>query len=105
MKIALNTPARKRLVAIVGFALAITYFIPVMLQFLASWYGSQAERAILERAARLDPGDAEHRYHLGRYRTLVDRDPAAAIAPYREAVRLNPHSARYWFDLASAYQV
>src|SRR4029077_5693236 len=25
--------------------------------------------------------------------------------PYRTAVQLNPHSARYWFNLASAYQV
>jgi tetratricopeptide (TPR) repeat protein len=33
------------------------------------------------------------------------RDPAAAIAPYQAAVRFNPHAARYWFDLASAYQV
>jgi hypothetical protein len=35
----------------------------------------------------------------------VARDPGAAIEPYRAAVQLNPHSARYWFDLASAYQV
>ena len=31
--------------------------------------------------------------------------PRAALRPYRAAVHLNPHSARYWFDLASAYQV
>ena len=31
--------------------------------------------------------------------------PCAAVAHYRAAVQLNPHSARYWFDLASAYQV
>ena len=31
--------------------------------------------------------------------------PAAAIRLIRAAVQLDPHSARYWFDLASAYQV
>jgi Flp pilus assembly protein TadD len=36
---------------------------------------------------------------------MVARDPDAAIAPYRAAVQLDPHSARYWFDLASAYQI
>ena len=42
---------------------------------------------------------------LGVTTALVARDPASAIDPYRSAVQLNPHSARYWFDLASAYQV
>jgi tetratricopeptide (TPR) repeat protein len=35
----------------------------------------------------------------------VARDPAGAVEPYRAAVQLNPHSARYWFDLAGAYQI
>ena len=48
--------------------------------------------------------NATYRNHLGRYYELVARDPVAAIGPYTEAVRLNPHSARFWFDLASAYQ-
>ena len=51
------------------------------------------------------PRNADYRNHLGRYYALVARDPGAAIEPYRAAVQLNPHSARYWFDLASAYQV
>ncbi len=33
------------------------------------------------------------------------RDPATAVGYYQAATQLNPHSARYWFDLASAYQV
>ncbi|MGA7905910.1 MAG: carbohydrate binding domain-containing protein [Candidatus Sulfotelmatobacter sp.] len=63
------------------------------------------ELASLQRAARLDSDNADYRDHVGRYYALVARDPASAIAPYRSAVQLNPHSARYWFDLASAYQV
>ena len=31
--------------------------------------------------------------------------PLTAIGHYKAAVQLNPHSADYWFDLASAYQV
>ena len=32
-------------------------------------------------------------------------DPQPAIESLRSAVALNPHDARYWLDLAAAYQV
>ena len=105
MQISLNTPARKRFVALAALVLAFAYLGLAARQFLASWFGDRPELVSLQRAARFDPGDADYRNHLGRYYTLVARDPAAAIEPYRAAVRLNPHSARYWFDLAGAYQV
>jgi tetratricopeptide (TPR) repeat protein len=56
-------------------------------------------------AARLDPSEAAYRNSIGRYHNFVSRDLAAAVAQYKAAVQLNPHSARYWFDLASVYQV
>src|SRR5438270_3215173 len=59
----------------------------------------------LQRSARLDPGNADYRDHLGRYYDLMAHDPASAVAQYRVATQLNPHSSRYWFDLASAFQV
>jgi hypothetical protein len=59
----------------------------------------------LERAAALDPGDAEYQADLGSSMMLVAQDPWAAISRYRQAVSLNPHVARYWLNLASAFQV
>ena len=73
--------------------------------YVASVFGDKPELGSLQKAARLDPGDADYRNHLGRYYALVAHDPFAAIEPYRAAVQINPHSARFWFDLASAYQV
>jgi len=73
--------------------------------FIASMFGEKAEFASLRRAALFDPWNADYRDYLGRYYALVARNPDAAIEPYRAAVGLDPHSARYWFDLASAYQV
>jgi len=73
--------------------------------FLAAVYGENAEFSSLQRAARLDPWKAQYWDALGRYYALAARDPAAAIRPYRIALQLNPNSAGYWFDLASAYQV
>jgi tetratricopeptide (TPR) repeat protein len=105
MRIPFNTPVRKRLLAAVAAALAIAYLGLATSRFLASWLGSRVELSSLAKAARLDPGDADYRNHLGRYYDLVARDPMSAVTHYRAAVQLNPHSARYWFDLANAYQI
>jgi tetratricopeptide (TPR) repeat protein len=105
MKIPFNTPVRKRLVVACAILLALFYVAFAAREFAASWLGDRVDLASLERAARLDPGDADYRNRLGRYHELIARDPVAAVQPYRAAVQLNPHSARYWFDLARAYQV
>src|ERR1039458_7687660 len=105
MELLLNSASRKRLVIGAGAALCLIYVLLAGRLLVASVFGERPELASLQRAARLDPGNADYRNHLGRYYALVARDPGAAIEPYRAAVQLNPHSARYWFDLASAYQV
>ena len=99
------TPLRKKLAVGIAAAITLAYLVLAGRLFVASVFGERAELASLQRAARFDPGNADYENHLGRYYALVARDPAAAVAPYRAAVQLNPHSARYWFDLASAYQV
>lgn len=53
-------------------------------------------------AAALAPGNAEYRYRLGRYYLMGDENPRAALPFYKSAVALDPHEARYWFELASA---
>lgn len=105
MKVEFKTPARQRLVFAVAGLLSLAFLGYGAKLLVASWFGNRVERTSLERAARLDPGNAEYRHNLGRYYDLVARDPASAAAQYRAAVQLNPHSARYWFDLAGAYQV
>jgi len=105
MKIALNTPARKGTAVAAAMAFAALYAGMAARELAANWLGNRPQLASLERAAWLDPGNADYRNHLGRYYDLVVRDPAAALPYYRQAVALNPHSARLWFDLASVYQV
>ncbi len=105
MKMAFNSPGRKRLVASLGIVLATIYMAFAARALVASWLGGRVTIKSLQWAARLDPANADFRDHLGRYYDLVVRDPATAIGYYRAAVQLNPHAARYWFDLASAYQV
>jgi tetratricopeptide (TPR) repeat protein len=105
MQMLLNSPWRKRLALGAAAALCLIYVLVAGRFFVATAYGDKPELSSLQRAARLDSDNADYRNRLGRYYALVDRDPAAAIGPYRAAVQLNPHAARYWFDLASAYQV
>jgi tetratricopeptide (TPR) repeat protein len=105
MKIEIHSPVRRRLASVIVFAAAALYFGLAAREFVASWLGSRAQLKSLERAVWLEPGDADYRYHVARYYDLVARDQNSAIQSYREAVQLNPHSARYWFDLSNAYQV
>jgi len=105
MKIPFNSPARKQLVTVIAVVFSIAYVGLAASRFAASWLGGRIELSSLKKAAWLDPGNADYRDHLGRFYDLVARDPALAVGEYRAAVRLDPHSARYWFDLAGAYQI
>jgi len=105
MKIPFHSPRRRWFVALVAAALGIAYLGFAVTQFAAAWFASRTALTALQRAAWLDAGNAEYRHNLGGYYDLVARDPASAVAYYKAATQLNPHSARYWFDLSSAYQV
>ncbi len=59
----------------------------------------------LQRAAALEPGNAEPQQRLGRYHTLVLNDVAQGRAHAEAAVALNPYKARFWLDLALIHQL
>jgi tetratricopeptide (TPR) repeat protein len=84
---------------------AVVYVVLAGKEFVASVYATRPELAKIERAVWLSPGNADYRHRLGRYLAFVGGDSQGAIESYRAAVRLNPYGARYWFDLAAAYQV
>jgi tetratricopeptide (TPR) repeat protein len=105
MEITLNSAPRRAIVIGAVAALGLLYVLLAGRLFVGSLFGERAEFASLQRAVSFDPWNADYRNYLGRYYALVARDPGAAIKPFRAAVQLDPHAARYWFDLASAYQV
>ena len=83
--------------------LAATIYIGlVSLQNVAAYFSQKPDLAHLQRAVRLQPGNAEYRYRLGT--SLVDSSPQSALESYEAAVTLNPHKARYWLGLAAVYQ-
>jgi tetratricopeptide (TPR) repeat protein len=61
----------------------------------------------MERGVAMVPGDADAWDRLGRYRqwSFTDPDPTAAIADFQHAVQVDPLSANYWMDLATAYEI
>ena len=104
MAIPLSNRRRWQFAAGVAFVGCIYIFLTGT-EYAASVFASRAELRSLERAVRLSPGNADYRHRLGRYFAFVAADPQSATQSLRAAVQLNPHDARYWFDLAAAYHV
>src|ERR1700682_2580233 len=73
--------------------------------YYASRLATVPDQGNLQVAIRLEPSNAEYRELLGRYSAFSSQNLDAAISNYQAAVGLNPYVARYWLDLASAYQV
>jgi tetratricopeptide (TPR) repeat protein len=104
MAIPLSNRRRWQFAAAVAFVGCVYIFLTGT-EYAASVFAARAELPSLERAVRLSPGNADYRHRLGRYFAFVAADPQSAVESLRAAVGLNPHDARYWFDLAAAYQV
>ena len=102
---AIPLTGRQRLLFGGSALLMFAYLLLAAKEFAASRFALRPDLPSLERAIRLSPGNADYQHRVGRYFAFVADDPQAALASYNIATRLNPHQARYWFDLASAYQV
>src|SRR6202045_2612896 len=103
--IELRSPLRKVSFAGVCLVLVGLYLYPALRAYLASHLATTPTLSNLNQATRLEPSNAEYRELLGRNLALLGANLNDAIASYRTAVHLNPYAARYWLDLAGAYQV
>src|ERR1019366_7475424 len=73
--------------------------------YFAAHLAAKPELPNIQTAARLEPSSAEYRALLGRNFALSGASLDEAISDFRTAVHLNPYEARYWLDLAGAYQM
>ena len=97
-----------RWIAVVMAVVAATWLCYAGIRHgLAGHYGASLNPDDWSRASHIEPGDAENWYRLGRYRQLDfdHADTPLAISFYRRAVQLNPRSAFYKLDLASALEM
>src|SRR5579862_1426645 len=95
-----------------GLALAGILVVSALLGFLgcrhaiAEYWADSPNPDQWMRAARWEPANPENWYRLGRYRQLgfENSDLSEAISYYRRATAIDPEPARYWLDLAEAYE-
>lgn len=105
MQIPLNSPGKKMLLLAACLLTSTVFFALCLAEFVASYYSTRTDLASLQRAVWLQPGNADYRDRLGRYFVGVEKSPQVAVDFLHRAVETNPHNGRYWFDLASAYQL
>src|SRR6266404_1712458 len=86
--------------------IVMALYLQIGLQaYLASHLASKLDLPNIQKAIRLEPSNADYRDLLGRNFALSTARLDEAVSVYRTAVHLNPYEARYWLDLAGAYQV
>ena len=75
--------------------------------FVAARYAASASPEQWRRAANLEPENAAYWAKLGSMEQwdLEHGDLQQAAASYKRAVEANPHSDRYWMELAGVYEV
>ena len=105
MRIELRSQLREFSFAVVCLVLVGLYLHLALRPYRASRWAAIPDLSNLQEAIRLEPSNAEYRELLGRSLALSGANLNDAIANYRTAVHLNPYVARYWLDLAGAYQV
>lgn len=103
MQVELNSIAKKFAAVATLLAAGAIYLTCSAKQFLAAHYSRSQNLADMQRAVALDWGNARYHDNLGRY-FISQQSPDRALASLLTAARLNPHSAKYWVDLAAAQQ-
>jgi hypothetical protein len=95
---------KKFLLVLLCLGMLSIYVGRVAVVYVAQQSADSSQGEGLERAIRLEPGNAEFPHLLGLRLSASDRDDTGAIVNLHKAVVLNPNRGRYWLDLASVYQ-
>ena len=96
-----------------GLVVAAALLVGLWLSFfairaaMARYYSEGDTAKRLEAAVRLEPGNPEYWYGLGRYQQYNLEQPDAALAEesYRKTIALNPVATEAWLDLGTAYEL
>lgn len=96
----------RRLLQLAAVASATALAWPAVRLGRAAWLSFSSNPQDWQRAAALEPDDADAWRRLGLYAqwNLANSQPERAIAYLERAVQLNPHATATWLDLAVAYE-
>ena len=105
MVVSLKKPLARLVFGVVLFGVSGVLGVSAAMKWMADIYGNSSDPRAIQRAIRMEPGNASHYHRLARLRqaNFLGGELEESIRLYRRAVRLNPASARYWMDLAGAY--
>jgi tetratricopeptide (TPR) repeat protein len=103
IKVSLHGPARKIFFLGTCLLFSTVYIGLVTREFFADYFSRRLDLASLQMAARLEPGNAEYQYRLGRHFLQTQHSPEAAAKFFKSAIALNSHNASYWFELSRVY--
>lgn len=104
-EVLLRGPLRRQVVLLAAFAVSLATIYEAARLYIAWRMGRSSDLAVQIRGAKLE-GNAEAWDRLGdAFAANFDNaDPGRAEQFYKQAVKLDPRSARYWMDLASVYE-
>jgi tetratricopeptide (TPR) repeat protein len=105
MQVNLNSAPRKLLFTLLCVVAVGLYLAVTGTHYLAFCSAAKSGQHMLERAVSLEPWNANWHWQLGQYLLFVAQDQKRAVSGLEQAVALNSHVARYWLDLAAAYEV
>jgi tetratricopeptide (TPR) repeat protein len=96
-----------------GLVVVATLLVGLWLSFFSirsaiARHGSEGNTAKqLELAVRLEPGNPEYWYSLGRYQqyNLEQPDSALAQQDFQKTIALNPLATNAWLDLGTSYEL
>ena len=104
MLFGLHSPGRKVLFGVLCLGLIAGYVYRAGRSYVVFRLGESTDVEVLQRAARLEPENADAWYRLGRVRSILLQDIPGSIPALQRAIALDPRHARYWLDLGLAYQ-
>jgi tetratricopeptide (TPR) repeat protein len=105
MQIELRSLRRKVLFTAACLIFGTLYFCVALQAYRASNLAENPTVSHIQKAISLEPANAEYHDLVARNLALSGATLDQAISNYLTAVRLNPFEARYWLDLAGAYQI
>jgi len=105
MRIELRSWLWKGLFSATCFVAVAFYFVFSLRPWLAAREAAVLDVPHLQKAIRLEPGNAKYHEFLAENLGQSGANSNQAIANYQTAVHLNPYDARSWLDLAGAYQI
>ena len=106
MEIALASATLRWSLVVLSLSIATILIPQACVLWLAHDRLDSEQVDLMERGAKLTPGDAAGWDRVARLREydLSHPDLPAAITDYQRAVQDEPRSAHYWMDLAAAYE-